>query len=101
MNEPEGKLLGMWRGRLIKASPDGALFMSKRHDPHGWDFTENTVDAAFAVQINVCDAMPLGEPVVSVRRVSDDVLRVTTTMGEYRIVGDPADGGSILPVTKE
>ncbi len=96
------RLICTWRGRtvlsgLVKDSQN--IFMSAVSDPTDWEYEDPDPDEEDAVALNLSPLGLIGEPVMALIPVSDDVLVVGCTNSVYAIRGDPRNGGSIDRIT--
>lgn len=85
-----------WRGRLVLGADVDApqnFIASKVGDPSNWDYTGTGPDTAFAG--NASTAGRIGDPITALMPASDDVLLIGGDHNLWKVVGDPADGGSI------
>lgn len=83
----------IWRDRLVVAGPDQNVYFSRVGDQHDWDYGQTDPGAAFSA--NASTAGHIGEPVVSLMPLSDDLLGIGGDHNLWVVRGDPADGGSI------
>lgn len=85
-----------WRGRLVigadRDNPQNVWF-SKLGDPTDWDFTEDAVGSAFA--LNASTSGNIGQPVVALMPFNDDILIIGTDNQLWAVRGDPTDGGTV------
>ena len=87
-------LIANWRNRLVlsgsKTHPS-ALFMSKLDDPYNFDYAVDVADSATAAAGG--ELGRIGDPVVALAPIADDLLIVFCTRSIYVYRGDPASGG--------
>jgi len=93
----------IWRDRLVLANQAGseqALYGS-RQGTYG-DFNYGQPDAQSAFSLNAANvAGHVGQPIYCVAPVNDDVLLIGCDTSTFALYGDPASGGSLLPVSME
>ena len=97
------RLFCAWRGRLVQALLDDASpelwFMSKQQDPTNYDYGATpTADMAVAANNNY-RAGQIGQPITALVPMSEDLLLFGLDHGIYQMRGDPADGGTLLPLS--
>lgn len=96
------RLTCTWRGRTVLSGllkdPQN-IFFSAVGDPTNWDYSPAAITQTMAVALNVSQLGLIGEPVMCLIPVSDDVLLVGCSNSVYAIRGDPAGGGQIDRVT--
>lgn len=96
------RLIETWRGRTVLS---GLLldpqnwFMSAVGDPTDFDYSPATPSATQAVAGNNSALGFIGEPVMTMIPVTDDVLIFGTTNAMWAMRGDPMAGGSIDLIT--
>lgn len=86
----------MWRDRLVLAAPIATpqnFFMSRVGTHTDWDYSQTDSAAAFAG--NASKAGHIGDPILALIPLSDDVLLIGGDHSLWAIHGDPSDGGSI------
>jgi hypothetical protein len=83
----------MWRDRLVLAGPDQNVYFSRVGVHTDWDYASTEPDAAFTA--NASTAGHIGDPVVALMPLSDDVLAIAGDHTLHVVRGDPPDGGSI------
>lgn len=90
-----------WRGRLVLAgdsvNPQN-LYMSRSGVPTDWDYSQTDPAAAFA--LNLSTSGLIGEPITALIPFTDDIMLVGCTHSLWMLQGDPADGGTIIPVSQ-
>lgn len=89
-----------WRGRLVLSgqfTDSQNVFASKMNDPTDWNYAATSVDAAWA--LNLASQGRVGEPVIALIPMSDDLLIVGCEQSMWLIRGDIADGGSVDMLT--
>lgn len=92
----------IWRDRLVVAGPDQNFFMSRVGDQHDWLYdTDPADDPARAFEGNASTAGHIGEPIVALMPLSDDLLGIGGDHNLWVIRGDPADNGSIDEVSNQ
>jgi hypothetical protein len=93
-------LAASWRGRLVLGNdiqnPQN-FAMSKAGDPTNWDYTGTSPARAFAG--NASTAGLIGDPITALIPASDDIFLIGGDHHLWRVLGDPADGGSINVVS--
>lgn len=96
----EATIAVAWRGRLVLSGEDSDpqnIFASRVSDPLDWDYGQDDAGSAWAA--NLADAGRVGEPVLALIPMSDDLLVVGCEQSMWVIHGDPGDGGSIDKLT--
>lgn len=91
-----------WRGRFVLAGDSDNpqnFYMSRQGTPT--DFNYAALDPAAAVAGNLSRSGQIGEPIIALLPYSDDVMLVGCTNSLWMIQGDPADGGTIIPVSEQ
>lgn len=97
------RLLCIWRGRMVQALLDDAspedVFFSKQGDPSDYDYSV-TPNAAmpFVIDENY-RAGQIGQPVTALIPFNNDKLLIGLDHSLYMMLGDPADGGTLLPIS--
>lgn len=89
-----------WRGRLVLAAPDSGqqnFFMSRQGDPTDWDFSQPDPAAAFAG--NASTSGRIGDIIIDIIPFSDDALWIMCDHSIWAVIGDPLDGGTIIPIS--
>lgn len=91
-----------WRGRLVLSgdinNPQN-FYMSRLGVPTDWNYA--AVDGAAAVAGNLSQSGQIGEPITAIIPFNDDLMIISTVEAIWLIEGDPADGGSIVRLTRE
>lgn len=89
-----------YRGRLILSGTDSDsqnIFASRVDTPTDWDYSQE--DPATAWAANAAPSGRVGQPVIALAPVSEDIMLIFCEQSIWRVEGDPADGGAIHPVT--
>ncbi len=99
------RLFAAWRGRLVQAGLDDAspelVFFSKQNDPTNYDYGATpSPDMAVALNSNF-RAGQIGQPVTALIPYSEDILLIGCDHAIYKMVGDPADGGTLMPLSEQ
>lgn len=99
------RLFAAWRGRLVQALLDDASpelwFMSAQGNPRDFDYGA-TPNAAMAVAANVnFRAGQIGQPITALIPINEDRLLFGLDHGIYQMLGDGADGGTLMPITEQ
>ena len=90
-----------WRGRLVLAGDSGSpqnFYMSRAGTPTDWNY--GATDSATAVAGNLSLSGLIGEPIVSLIPFTDDIMMIGCTHSIWMLQGDPAAGGTIIPVSQ-
>lgn len=90
-----------WRGRLVLAMDQNNpqnFYMSRVGVPTDWNYS--ATDPATAVAGNLSDSGQIGEPITCVIPFNDDLMIISTVNNIWLIEGDPAQGGSIVLLTR-
>lgn len=87
----------IWRDRLVVGGPDQNVYFSRVGVHDDWDYGKSDPAAAFAA--NSSESGHIGEPVVSLMPLSDDLLGIGGDHNLWIVRGDPAAGGSIDEVS--
>jgi hypothetical protein len=91
-----------WRGRLCLAgdinNPQN-FYMSRLGVPTDWNYA--ATDGAAAVAGNLSQSGQIGEPITCIIPFNDDLMIISTVDSVWLLEGDPADGGSIVRLTRE
>lgn len=90
-----------WRGRLILSGSDDDpqnIFAARVGTPTDWDYGVDD-DPAAAWAANLAPSGRVGQPVLALIPISDDLLIVGCEQSMWCVRGDPADGGSIDLIT--
>lgn len=98
---PVGTTLAVaWRGRLILSGTDTDpqnVFASRVGNATDWDYGQTDASAAWSG--NAAPSGRVGEPVVALAPISEDLMLIFSDNTIYAVSGDPADGGAINLVT--
>lgn len=89
-----------WRGRLVLSGSDSDpqnFFCSRSGDPTDWDYSQTDEGAAFAG--NASKAGQVGSPILALIPLNDTILIIGCDHEMWKIEGDPAAGGSIMPIS--
>ena len=85
-----------YKDRLVLAGAEIAphvWYMARQGDPLDWDYTQS--DAQAAVAGTASPAGVPGEPITALVPHSDDYLIIGCTNSLWRMMGDPASGGTL------
>ncbi len=98
------RLICTWRGRTVLSGllkdPQN-IFMSAVGDPRDFDYAPAEPSGTQAVALNLSDLGLIGEPIMALIPISDDVLIVGCTNSIYAIRGDPQSGGESYNITRD
>jgi len=97
------RLLTTYRGRMVHALPDQSdphvVFFSMQNNPNNYDYGAiHSPVIAVATNVNF-RAGQIGQPVTALIPFSNDLLLVGLDHAVYMFTGDPADGGTLSPVS--
>lgn len=90
---PMGTVCCIWRDRLVIGGPDQNFYLSRVGNHFDWDYSQEDEAAAFAG--NGSTAGHIGEPIVALIPLGDDVLAIGGDHDLHAMRGDPKAGGSI------
>jgi len=98
---PEQPTIGcLYRGRIVlagKAYDSHQWEMSRQGNPWDWNYVAN--DAQAPIAGNNADVGKVGEPIIALIPRKDDYLIFGCTNSLWVLRGDPAEGGSLDPIT--
>lgn len=89
-----------WRGRLVLAGDSGSpqnFYMSRAGNAFDWNY--GATDAQAAVAGNLSTSGSIGEPITALIPFSDDIMMIGCTHSIWLLQGDPAQNGTIVPVS--
>lgn len=89
-----------WRGRLVLAGDSGSpqnFYMSRAGNAFDWNY--GATDAQAAVAGNLSTSGSIGEPITALIPFSDDVMMIGCTHSIWLLQGDPAQNGTIVPIS--
>lgn len=94
-----------WRGRMVMAhledgNPD-IIFFTKQGDPTNFDYGVDPETPVMAVATNTnFRAGQIGQPVTALIPCNNDRLLIGLDHAIYQMLGDPADGGQLSPLSE-
>lgn len=89
-----------WRGRMVLAGDSGSpqnFYMSRAGNAFDWNY--GAIDAQAAVAGNLSTSGSIGEPITALIPFSDDIMMIGCTHSIWLLQGDPAQNGTIVPVS--
>lgn len=93
-----------WRGRAVLTQLDkgipSTIFFSKQGDPTDFFYGATYTPIIAIATDNNFRAGQLGDQTTCLISINEDILLVSTDHSLHEFVGDPADGGTLVPISE-
>jgi len=98
---PTDAALGcVYRGRLVLAGADNAIYMSRQGDFADWDYGADAEDSGRALVFQLSESSEMGAHPTALIPFHDESMLAATEWGLWIIRGDPATNGTMRNVAR-
>lgn len=94
-----------WRGRIVLSHLDkgnsGQIFFTAQNTPTDFDYGAVYTPTIAVSTTSNFKAGQMASAVTALIPINEDVLLISTSRSLNKMVGDPADGGQMVPISQE
>lgn len=94
-----------WRGRMVLSHLDkgtsGQIFWTALGDPTNFDYGAVFTPTIAVASTSNFKAGQMADAVSALIPINEDILLISTSHTLNKVVGDPADGGQMVPITDD